>query len=233
MKLHLNSFKCQFDESTKRVTVIDDTNFRHLIHSESIMWLEFNPDFVNEAMDQFVFCTQNKEWDRLVNKIYFNSDVKIVLHEIETPEDFGIYRYHYCNLSVIEYILHPSHRNRAFLNQVSHSDSESYFIEKLYNELSNPKSKINSFYKLKMFWNENHFTSAQPRFLSRRKRTLKWLSNSFPSFYCWIYENVVGKFNICNNRFRTDFLVSSKILIQQMMDEVHMIEAENEIELPF
>ncbi len=201
MKLHLNSFKCQFDESTEMVTVIDDTNFRHLIHSESIMWHEFNPDFVNEAMDEFVFRIQDEKWDELVNKIYFNSDVKIVLNEIETPEDFDIYQYFSSNSHVIQYILFPKDRNKTFLMQSETAISGNYFIKTMHTALSNPKeSKINSLYKLKMFWNSLGFHRGQNEFSTHQRSILKWFANHFTFIYCWLFDNAIGKFKIAKGR---------------------------------
>ena len=235
MKLHLNCFICEFDEGSEMVTIIDDTNFWNLIHSEAIMWQEFIPDFVNEKMDQFLFCTQNKEWDQLVNKIYLNTDVKVVLHEIPTPEDFDIYKYFSCDVFTIEYITHPEYRNRAFLNQVSHNISSKYFINKLYDALDNPKkSKLNSIYKLKLFLNE-YCCSDHSNFTTRRRLILTKLSIMFPKTYCWIYDHYVMDNKHFSDRFRADFFICNDDLLRRV-DEIDLNDGfldDTEIALPF
>ena len=143
MKLHLNSFICEFDEASENVALFCTDNLQKFLSEHNLTISDFKPDFVNEQLNSFIFCTDNAEWKQFVKVFYSASETTIVLNVIPTPDDFNIYEYFSCNIFTIEYIVNPEYRNRAFLNQVSHNNSSKYFINKLYDALDNPKkSKI-------------------------------------------------------------------------------------------
>jgi hypothetical protein len=235
MKLHLDNFICDFDEGSEMVTLICTPSLESFIIDHNINWTDFLPDFVNEKMNQFVFCTQNKEWKAFAAKIYAACQVSIVLHVIPTPDDFDIYKYFSCNHFTIEYILNPEYRQRAFLNQVSHNISSKYFIDKLYDALNNPKkSKLNSIYKLKLFLNE-YCCSDHNNFTTRRRLILTKLSIMFPKTYCWIYDHYVMDNERFSDRFRADFFICNDDLLRRV-DEIDLNDGfldDTEIALPF
>lgn len=217
MKLHLTTFKCEFDEASEMVTVIGTTNLALFLSEHAILRDEFNPDFVNEALDEFVFCTDNKEWREFVELFYSRSETKIVLHEIITPNDFDIYRLFNCSPAIIHYIMHPEQRNHMFLMESSIRNSYENFINKMANALKYPFiSKIRTLYQFKMHWNNSN--GGQHNLLSYRKRFFTWLSNSFPQFYCWLWDHVVTESKVLSESFQTDYLVCSKSLINRESD---------------
>ena len=236
MKLHLESFICDFGVNVEMVTLICHPNLDKFLCEHNIMWTDFNPDFVNDELNQFVFCTQNKEWAKFVEKFYRLSEVKIVLHEIPAPDDFDIVNYYSCNNKVIRYIIFPELRDETFLEQNQKSINDSYLINKLRVVLSNPnKSGINSLKKLKLYWNKITFFESENSIVTNRQNTLKWLESLSPSFYCWLYDNLICDKMKLSSEFRSDYFRASSILWKRMLDEGDIINQVEgcEMELPF
>ena len=226
MKINLFSFNCQFDEGTEKVALIgiDDLKFFLAIHNLSFR--DFNPDFVNEKMNEFLFCVENKEWPKFVSKLYDACEVKIVLHDIPAADDFDIYRYFRCNIFVIEYIIKPEYRDKAFLMQVTENIGNKYFIDEMHGMLSNPKtSKISSLYKLKMYWNKLRYDSHLGSFLTRRQSFLTRLSKAFPFTYRSFYFKFIAGSKVLSLSNKLEYIHCSEEL-------VHCIESD-EMDFPF
>ena len=229
MKLNLYSFTCDFDVASEEVAVFDILNLNVFLQENNLSVNDFKPDFVNDEMNQFIFCIENQEWKQFVNKFYALTETKIVLHHVPTPDGFDIAYYYCCNIFVLEYILNPSYRDRAFLKQVSHNITNLQFIDKIHGALSNPKtSKINSLYKLKMYWNTVFCDSKLEEFESRRITILKYLENRFPSAYCWVFYNIICKTKWFSEDFFTDYYSSSDRLIGDSINSDSV-----EFEFPF
>lgn len=220
MKLHLESFICDFDEASEMVTLICTPSLESFINDHHLQWTDFLPDFVNEKMNQFVFCTQNKEWDVFVEKFYAKCEVSIVLHVVPTPDDFDVYRYFPCNRDVIQYIVFPEKRQKTFLMQTTQAIADDYFIRTLHKAISNPKeSKVNSLYKLKMLWISLRSHGDQPDFLSHRRRNLGWFAKHFYFIYHFLYFHVIHDLRFFSIGLRTEFIVCSKRLLQEVVDD--------------
>ncbi|MGB5600806.1 MAG: hypothetical protein WBM66_18935, partial [Thiothrix litoralis] len=104
MKLHLHSFNCQFDETSEQVVVLSTNNLSEFLSDYLLTPEMFCPDFVSENLQTFVFCINNPEWDVLVNNIYRLTETKVILHQVNSPEDLNIYRYFNCNPVILHYI---------------------------------------------------------------------------------------------------------------------------------
>ena len=226
MKINLVSFNCQFDECIKNVALfpVDDLKFFLAINDLSVR--DFNPDFVNESMDQFVFCTDNKEWKEFVSLFYDKSGVNIILDEIPTPEDFDIYQFFNCNVYIIEYIANPEYRNKAFLMQATENIGNKYFIDKMHGILKHPiKSNIFTFQQLRMLWNKLRWDSHLGSFLTRRQSFLTRISNLFPTAYYSFYFKFIASSKIISFSHKMEYVHCS--------DELLKAFDEQELELPF
>jgi hypothetical protein len=230
MKLHLSTFKCEFDEATEMVAVIETSDLKQFLNFNCISKQEFKPDFVNEDLNQFVFCTNNKEWRDFVDLFYFRAETKIELHLISTPDEFDIYRFFTCNPAIIHYILYPNQQRHMFLMESTMRQSNEYFINMMANALKNPsESKIRTLYQFKMFWNKSN--GGQHNLLSYRKRFFTWFSNSFPKIYCWLWDNIISESKVFSESLQRDFLVSSKALITRECDAESLYSVE--MDFPF
>ena len=214
MKLHLSTFKCEFDEASEMVTVIGESDLKQFLNEHRITREEFKPDFVNAGLNEFVFCTDNKEWCEFVKLFYNRSETKIVLHEIKTPNGFDIYRFFNCNPAIIHYIIYPEQRDYMFLMESTMRYSHDYFINKIADTLKYPRiSKIRTLYQFKMHWNK--INGGQHNLLSYRKRFFTWISNSFPEKYSWLWNHVVAESKMFSESFQADYFVCSKSLINR------------------
>jgi hypothetical protein len=237
MKLHLESFICDFGVNTEMVAKISTPALDSFLCEHNIMWTDFNPDFINDELNRFIFCTQNKEWAEFVEKFYRLSGVKIVLQEIQTPKDFDIINYYSCNNKVIRYIIFPELRDETFLEQNQRAISDAYLLAKVRNVLANPKeSGINSLNKLKLYWNKITFFEDESPIVTRRQHALKLISKHFSFIYCWLYDNFVRDTKKLSASFKTDYFKSSDILWKRLIDACDRAEQCDdylETELPF
>jgi hypothetical protein len=208
MKIHLNSFDCQFDLTTEKVTVIRTSSLNKFMYENLISAEDFNPEFVSENFKVFVFLTEQKNWKNFVNAVYRHTETKIELHHMDTPEDFDIYRFYNCDQNVINYILYPELRNSSFLRRNSKAANDRNIINNIYSALENPKkSKVNSIYKLKMLLNELN-TNENNNFPSGRRFILNKLSNFSPKLYAFVYDIFLRNNKFVSNQFKTDYILS-------------------------
>jgi hypothetical protein len=217
MKINLVSFNCQFDEGTEKVALFCISDLKQFLTENNLSLRDFNPDFVNEKMNEFVFCVDNKEWKEFVSRFYAACETKIVLHDMPAPDDFDIYTYFSCNIYIIEYIINPGYRDKAFLMQATENIGNEYFVKMMHAALSDSKKfKINSLYKLKMYWNTLRYDGNLGHFQSHRQLILKKLSSWFPDFYRLIYDKWVCDNKFFSDRFRSDYLSASEMLLQRL-----------------
>lgn len=226
MKLHLHSFNCQFDETSEQVVVLSTNNLSEFLSDYLLTPEMFCPDFVSENLQTFVFCINNPEWDVLVNNIYRLTETKVILHQVNSPEDLNIYRYFNCNPVILHYILHPDQRTNMFLMEATMRASTDHFINKMYDALKNPKvSKIPTLYKFKMLWNKDSGFGSH-NLLSYSRRILTSLSHFFPQTYSWIFFNCIKNNKHFSERFRNDFFIS----YSGFLDRIAEIDTELDLE---
>ena len=164
MKLNLDSFICDFTSDTEMVAIFNLPDLRSFICNSHIKWTAFKPDFVNRQLNQFVFCTENKEWKEFVELIYLSSGTQIVLNEKPTPENFDIIDYYPCNELMIRYIIFPERRDLVFLEQSEKTINDAYLLSKLRKALTNPaESGITDLNQLISYWNRINFFEDEPQ----------------------------------------------------------------------
>ena len=164
MKLNLDSFICDFTSDTEMVAIFNLPDLRSFICKNHIKWTAFKPDFVNKQLNQFVFCTENKEWKEFVELIKLSSGTEIVLNEKPTPTNFDIINYYPCNEMVIKYIVFPEQSDRTFLEQSQKAINDAYLLKKLRDAIANPAEfEITDLDQLKLYWNKINFFEDEPQ----------------------------------------------------------------------
>lgn len=211
MKLHLSTFKCEFDEASEMITVMHLDNLSEFLCEHNLETQDFKPDFVNEKLNEFIFCTDNNQWRKFINIMYEKSETKVCLHEIPTPEHFDFYEDFYSsNPAIINYILHPLQRDYNFLMESSCRYSNEIVFGKIYEALESPKtSGVTSLKKFKKFWLKVNCYGQWASFTTTRKRILSAIYRVFPVGYRKIYYKYFMNKKSISNSFRSDLISCS------------------------